>query len=690
MNLGALNQPRQLLPLLLMLLLLILASAVRFHRLGEQSLWYDEGVAYNHALRTLPELIPLLQRNVHVPAYFTLLGLWEDVAGASEFALRSLSVFFSLISVALAYALGSRLFHPLAGLSAAAFVAMNSFSIYYAAEARMYAMLTAIAAGSMLLFVILLRQYSRAAPGHSRRRGIIALALMNALGLYTHVVFALILLTQFVLALLWLAVVKKRERQAPAAAAVAAKTLLAYLFANALSLLLFSPWIPTALSQVFAQPNIAAPIALDNLLREIGGIFAFGLTYELGLGNMIYVVLFLLALGLLPSAGLLPPDRRGRAVWNMLLPVAWLVVSVGIYLAMDLGMRYLRFLLPAQLACALWMGRGLWVLWSLPISARLSAGLSPHLSALRLMPKLAAALAAGGLLLVQFNALPILYQHADFQRDDLRGLVRQIEADLHADDALIVSAAGLAEVLGYYYRAAAPVYGLPLSADADRTQAQVKEIIAAHERLHVIFYGAAEQDPEGLVEATLNQNAFEISDVWVGDLRYAQYASPGDFSDAQPLNARFGQHITLASVVLGTLGAQAALPGDVLQVQFTWVAAAALEKRYKVFLQLLNADGALVAQRDSEPVAGLAKTVDWQPGAPVIDNHALLLPIELPPGDYQLIAGLYDIDDAAARLSVGIGLDDVNGMNDGNDGNDGDNKDGADSDYLELARIRVG
>ena len=79
MNLGAFYRPRHMLPLLLMLALLVLASATRFHRLGEQSLWYDEGVAYNHALRSLPELIPLLQRNVHVPAYFTLLGLWEDV-----------------------------------------------------------------------------------------------------------------------------------------------------------------------------------------------------------------------------------------------------------------------------------------------------------------------------------------------------------------------------------------------------------------------------------------------------------------------------------------------------------------------------------------------------------------------------------------------------------------------------------
>ena len=141
------------LPWLLMLAVILLASGVRFHRLGEQSLWYDEGVAAAHATRTLPELIPLLQRNVHVPAYFTLLGWWEDVAGASEYSLRALSAFFSILSVAWSFALGARLFHPIAGLAAAGFVALNSFSIYYAQEARMYAMLSAVAAAGMWLFV---------------------------------------------------------------------------------------------------------------------------------------------------------------------------------------------------------------------------------------------------------------------------------------------------------------------------------------------------------------------------------------------------------------------------------------------------------------------------------------------------------------------------------------------------------
>ena len=191
----------KLLLIVMLIAILLLAAALRFHRLGEQSLWYDEGVAYAHSLRSLPELIPLLQRNVHLPAYFALLGWWQDLTGSSEFALRFLSALFSIAGVAWTYALGKRLFHPSAGLTAAALVALNSFSIYYAQEARMYAMLTAIAGASMWLFIGLMR---RLPPPKLRWTAVFALGLVNTLGIYTHIAYALVIVTQACLALAWL------------------------------------------------------------------------------------------------------------------------------------------------------------------------------------------------------------------------------------------------------------------------------------------------------------------------------------------------------------------------------------------------------------------------------------------------------------------------------------------------------
>lgn len=636
------------LPWLLMLALLLLASAARLHRLGTQSLWYDEGVAAAHAARALPELIPLLQRNVHVPAYFALLGWWEDVVGASEFSLRSLSAFFSILSIAWCYALGARLFHPIAGLAAAAFVALNSFSIYYAQEARMYAMLSAVAAASMWLFVGHLRALT--VDGAPRRRliSIAVLGGVNALGMYTHVAYALVVVVQGALALLWFGGALAEAWRSNQHKQDVLRSALDYLSANVLTVLLFAPWLDVALTQVFAQPNLGASAPLAEVLRQAQGYLAFGNTFELSMGNLGFVVYFFLLFGLIVNGA------RGQSWRAMLLPPLWVAISVALYLQFDLGLRYQRFLLPAQLGCALWMGRGVWMLWTRETRHR-------H-PALRFAPKLAAALASVALLLSMFDGLPILYHHSDFQRDDARGLVARIEAELGDNDAIIVSAAGFEEVLRYYYRGAAPVYGLPTSADDEITRAQTEEIIRDHDRVFAIFYGAAEQDPRGIVESTLNRMSYELSDEWIDDLRFAQYLSPTPLQTHQELEQRFGEHIVLRSAALS---ATAVRPGDVLQAQLTWSTEAALEARYKVFLQLLNADGLLAAQRDSEPGGGSFPTNGWNIGAEILDNHALKLPSTLPAGEYALIAGLYDIQDALARLPV------------------------AGETYLELATLRV-
>jgi hypothetical protein len=58
-----------------------------------------------------------------------------------------------------------------------------------------------------------------------------------------------------------------------------------------------------------------------------------------------------------------------------------------------------------------------------------------------------------------------------------------------------------------------------------------------------------------------------------------------------------------------------------------------------VFLQALDEANHLAGQRDAEP--GVS-TLDWKPGQPVIDQHGLLIEPGTPPGEYRIIAGLYD------------------------------------------------
>ncbi len=669
---------------LLMLALLMLAAAVRFHRLDAQSLWYDEGITAAHTARSLPELIPLLQVNVHTPAYFVLLAGWTDVAGNSEFALRLPSALFSILSVALAYALGVRLYGSLAGVAAAALMALNSFSIGYAQEARMYAMLTAIAGISMLLFIRML-------GGRGRRwRTVVAFGLVNALGMYTQVVFALVMLGQALASGLWLLESLLRlppsvpptgqgeasppsvpptgqgeaslgyplrpdgERlgeglppmharsDTPDARAVW-RVVIDYALANCLAALLFLPWLPHSLQQVFSRPNRAQAVAPDEVLQLIAGHFAFGSNHAHDMGLAWIAILMLLAAGIVPM--------RGRGWWRWLLPVAWLLVSVVPYVALELTTRYLRFLLPAQMAFALLLGRGALILWQ--GERRIP----------QLLSRTVALAAVGAVLLTMLAGLPTFYHHSDFQRDDMRGLVADMESELRAGDAVIFSAPGLVDLLSYYYRSEIPAYALPSTRDDAQIRAETLDIIAAHDRLHVILYGAREQDPRQVVEDTLNRQAFEISDQWVGDLRYLRYASSAALGETIAAGWLFGGEIVLESYATN---ADSVIAGGLLLARLDWRTRQAIDKRYAVALQLLDAAGVLVAQRDSEPVGGAEPTIGWQTGAQLVDQHALQIPSDLPAGDYRLILSLYDAADPFARLPV------------------------EDSDHIELSEISVG
>jgi uncharacterized membrane protein len=621
-----------------LLVVLIVAYGVRVHALGAQSLWYDEGVAFGHSQRQLLDMIPMLQRNVHVPAYFWSLAAWEDVAGASEFALRYLSVLFSLISVAFTYSLGRLMYGRVAGLAAAGFVALNTFSIYYAQEARMYAMLAAIGAASMWAFFLWTQAYLR---GRRVFEWAIALALINALGMYTHFSYGLVMVSQGVLAVLWLiwlwagAIRMERPYLRPTTRYIRAgmepiytvgttlRALSVYVVLNLITVMLFYPWIEVALRQTTSQPNISDVIPLEEMARILQGWFAFGLTFQDHMGGMGAAVTFFLLFGLL----VLPGRTRGQ-VWRMLVPIVWVLVSSAIYVYLGLYERYLRFLTPAEIGFALWMGRGVWNLWTVQPRRRARWA--------QALPRFAAGFATLALWLTMAQGVPLLSTSPRYLRDDYRGLAAAIAAQSTVEDRVILSAPGLNEVFGYYYRGTAPVVLMPVT---DNPTVEAEVVIANSRLMQAVFYGEREQDPDGLIERTLSTAAYGIDSRWWGDLRWVRYAAPRPLLPVDLPPVRFGDMIDLVNVqVSHTTHPQG--ERTPLLIDLTWQAAAPISERYVVFVQVLSESGVLVAQRDSEPASGALPTVDWQRGQRIHDRHALLIDA-LPPGEYQIIVGFY-------------------------------------------------
>jgi hypothetical protein len=99
--------------------------------------------------------------------------------------------------------------------------------------------------------------------------------------------------------------------------------------------------------------------------------------------------------------------------------------------------------------------------------------------------------------------------------------------------------------------------------------------------------------------------------------------------------ATFGESIALA-------GRSVEKDDGLLKVTLWWKCLEPPQRRYTVFLHLYNADGKLVAQKDSQPASDHLPTVLWHRGDVVRDQRVIELPADLPGGRYTLAVGLYD------------------------------------------------
>ncbi len=92
-------------------------------------------------------------------------------------------------------------------------------------------------------------------------------------------------------------------------------------------------------------------------------------------------------------------------------------------------------------------------------------------------------------------------------------------------------------------------------------------------------------------------------------------------------------------------------PGETLRVTLYWHVQAAVPGDYKVFIHLLDANGKIVAQEDSQPVGWTYPTAQWKPGEYIRDEHMVVLDEAIPRGDYALFVGMYDAG-TLVRLEV--------------------------------------
>ena len=220
------------------------------------------------------------------------------------------------------------------------------------------------------------------------------------------------------------------------------------------------------------------------------------------------------------------------------------------------------------------------------------------------------------------------------------------------------------------YRGRLPIYGyatesLPLHPE---TESVLWRALTLHGRLWLVTVGLPPADPANGVEAWLAREAFKADDRWLDDARLALFVTAARL-EPMDVRARLDDRVRLTGV---RLSSDSVHPGGTVGTELTWVAERA-PGDLRGFVQLIAPDGRLVAQQDGIPGGGYAPSTGWTLGEPVIDRRGLALPSDMAPGDYVLIAGLYDAatgqrlpvtgpDGAAAGDFVRLGTIQVSGQ----------------------------
>ncbi|GAC1441947.1 MAG: hypothetical protein NVSMB51_22180 [Solirubrobacteraceae bacterium] len=286
--------------------LTLLAALLRFPTLGVQSFWKDEAVTVVRILR--PSLWQTLATIPHSeatpPFYYVLAWLWTRVFGTTEFGIRSLSALIGTATVPAAYLAAVRILPRRAALAGAALLACSPYLIWYAQEARAYALLALLGALSFLFFL--------QARTTTARASWVAWAVVSALALATHYFAVFIVAPEA----LWLLLRAPRRREAILAVGLVAVAGLALL--------------PLAITQAHqGHDGWIHRLPLTGRVSSTASYFLIGPSgapmplLTLAAGTLVLAALWLLAVRS-------DPDERAGARTAALLAGAALVLPLGL------------------------------------------------------------------------------------------------------------------------------------------------------------------------------------------------------------------------------------------------------------------------------------------------------------------------------------------------------------------------
>ncbi len=421
--------------------LLGVAWALRVTTLTLQSMWIDEVMALYFTRGTFTETLRTIVRPEHNgPLFYLLLFWWRHLTGDSDFAVRYLSALFSILTLPLVYRLARALLNRRAAALALWLTAFSPFMLWFAQEAKMYALHMMVAVASTLLLLEAFRK------GRAWRW--VAYGLLVSPVLYSHLFGGFLLVAQGGMSIVlgW-----KRPKRWLAYGATVLAVVLAHL-----------PLVRVAWNVIrFYQPRDIWRyfVPLKDMARDLLGQYIYRLSYL----EVSWWLLLLPAALLIAGLGALC-RRRWRDAWILpiqaLLPV--LIFYPISYRAPVYSAKYLSAIAPAVLILIAWGAERLARLWR----------------------PLGLIVAVLGLLML--GGIRRDLTEPAFQRGDWRFIARYIEAHEGPDDVVVISAFYNSHAFQRYYRGVSTV--LPFEANPYEPEFIYRGLPEHYDRMWLVLH----------------------------------------------------------------------------------------------------------------------------------------------------------------------------------------------------------
>jgi 4-amino-4-deoxy-L-arabinose transferase-like glycosyltransferase len=621
---------------LILLLILLLAFALRAYRIDASALRGDEAFAVRYWAAPPSEVLQHLAW-VEPHPFGTFFGFWawKSLVGESELAMRMLPALLNLLGVAAMYALARRLrMGTWAALLAAFLWAVNPGLIWHSQDVRNYAPWAGLSAVALWLLV--------RAVDKRRRIDWVLYVIVEVITLYVFFLEAFMLVVHW-LYLLWVAWRGGGKRQGEEARRWDRRLLQSFLVSVVAIGVLLIPWLYQAYR--LAGSGYGGTAERANLLELIGFVTEWlvavpvtqaNLDVELGFTFVaIFAVLFLFLAVTLSRLTEKPNDSRLNALAMLMVVLLPLLLSV-VSLRLDVfRARYVLAIMPA--------------LFLLIISTFVYGAHNRWAGQF--------ALFAGSSLLVGLVAINLSFLSRYYVGDipkapDWRELRDTLKAEIGAEDVLALVGADdrgtIDPAFEFYYTGDYEV--LPLSG-ADGVDNEVLRLLSEHQTVFLVDQG------NSFVGGRFRANAVYLGEQWQGGLRLSRFRSieiqEGEIQ--QPLD-------------LAMLGGQVqgwSIEGDPNRrdpLFFLLYWSAPIVQRdapWKVFVHLLDARGQTAGQGDL-PTSGSAGRETYP-----------LERINFSPGTYTLRFGLYREDTGERAIITDATTGEVLG------------------DYLDLGTITV-